>query len=506
MKDTLLPLLSDIIDTVADPIFVKDEEHRFLLMNEAMCRFMGHPRDSMLGKSDFDFFPEEEAQVFWAKDDEVFRSGETVENEERLTGADGQTFIISTKKSIFINDKGEKILVGVIRDLTRLKQTEQELREARDVAQKASAAKTRFLANASHELRTPLNGIVGIVELLQDRPWEGEIKELLDVLRDSADNLLTLVNDLLDFSAIDTGKVSLKQHRFAPRKLLKSIATLFEHQVSRKGLRLDFEISPLLPEDLMGDENRLRQVLVNLVSNAVKFTPEGGRVLVEVEPQSNLEGVRFSVRDDGIGIPEDQLDKVLLPFAKARERDQGTGLGLAICRQLLTLMGGTLTLQSEAGCTVTVELPLRQGPAPPDDSMAPKPEAQRFPGLRVLVVEDDPVSQKVAALSLRKLSCQATVVGNGLEALERFDSDSFDLILMDCRMPVMDGYETARRIRDKEGAGSRVPIFALTAHAFQEDREKCLAAGMDHWLTKQLQRKQLVEAISSHCPARATSD
>lgn len=227
-------------------------------------------------------------------------------------------------------------------------------------------------------------------------------------------------------------------------------------------------------------------------------------MLVEAQPLAEPEAVRICVRDDGIGIPDDQLDKVLLPFAKARDKDPGTGLGLAICRQLLTLMGGTMSLHSDQGCTVTVELPLLPSPVAPDGDAIPEPDLQSFPALRVLVVEDDPVSQKVATLTLRKLSCEVTVVGNGLEALELFEADRYDLILMDCRMPLMDGYETARRVRKKEGEGSRVPIFALTAHAFQEDKEKCLAAGMDHWLTKPLQRKQLVEAIRTFCPAKSS--
>ena len=496
-----LQFLSDIIDAVADPIFVKDEQHRWILMNESMCRFMGYSREELIGKSDFDFFPEEEARVFWTKDNEVFQSGETVENEERFTGADGKTHTISTKKSIFVNEQGEKILVGVIRDLTQLKQTEQQLRAARDEAQEASVAKSRFLANASHELRTPLNGIVGVVELLQDRPWEGETKELLDVLRDSAENLLNLVNDLLDFSAAEASKVSLESAAFKPRQLLQSTATLFEHQATKKGLALDFQVSPDLPEVLIGDQNRVRQILVNLFSNSIKFSPTNGRVEVSVT-MFGEDMLRYVVSDDGPGIPQDQLEAVFLPFFKARQNDQGTGLGLPICRQLAELMGGRLYLESpQKGCRAVFEMPLQVAQDAGQANQAAKLESTVFPGLQVLIVEDDPVSQKVATLTMKRLGCQVHRANDGLQALSQMEERQFDLILMDCRMPNLNGYETARRIRLKEkGTDCHVPIFALTAHAFEEDRQKCLAAGMDRWLTKPLQRKALLAAMAEHFP------
>ncbi|MFA5504506.1 MAG: response regulator [Vulcanimicrobiota bacterium] len=489
-------LLRDIIDAVADPIFVKDENHRWILLNEAACRYIGHSREELIGKSDFDIFPEEEALVFWAKDDEVFRSGKTMENEERFTGAGGDTRIISTKKSVFVTESGEKILVGVIRDLTRLKRTEQELREAHDLAQEASVAKSRFLANASHELRTPLNGIVGIAELLQDRPWDDEVQELLDVLKDSAGNLLALVNDLLDFSAVDSGRVSLTRALFSPASLMRSLSTFFEHQARKKGLTLHTTIADDLPEFTMGDENRLRQVLVNLASNAVKFTPSGGRIEMSCRAGPDHRTLEFAIQDNGIGIPRDKLDLIFFPFFKARETDQGTGLGLAICRQLMELMDGTIELEmANPGCTALVTLPFSPEEASPQKASPDRSEIRTFPGLRVLVVEDDPVSQRVATLTLKRLECAVTVAADGVAALAELEGTPFDLILMDCRMPNLDGYETARRIRKKEDVGSRVPIIALTAHAFEEDREKCLAAGMDYWLTKPLRRELLAKAI-----------
>lgn len=497
--EPLQPFLSDIIDAVADPIFVKDEQHRFILMNESMCKLLGYPREELLGKSDFDFFPEDEARVFWAKDNEVFQSGKTVENEESLTDADGYTSIISTKKSVFLNDRGEKILVGVIRDLTHIKQTERELRIARDQAQKANEAKTRFLANASHELRTPLSGIVSVVELLEDRPWEGDLQDLVAVLKDSAQNLLHLVNDLLDFSAVDSGRVALRSETYSPQKLMAAISALFEPQLNKRHLKLQVQIDNSVPQFVSGDQNRLRQILVNLISNSAKFTPEKGGISVLVKVESNV--LRFDIRDSGIGIPTEQLESVFLPFFKARRTDQGTGLGLAICRQLAELMEGRLWLEpSDRGCHAVLEIPFSRAEAPAQNVDVPDPP-KSLPGLEILLVEDDPVSQKVATLTLTRMNCQVTLAEDGLKALELLEKQSFDLIIMDCRMPNLDGYETARRIREKEkDAGSRVPIIALTAHAFEEDREKCLSAGMDYWLVKPLQRKHLVTALSNFFP------
>jgi two-component system, sensor histidine kinase len=338
---------------------------------------------------------------------------------------------------------------------------------------------------------------VGIVDLLQDHPWDGELHDLIHVLRESADNLLSLVNDLLDFSAMDAGRVSLREAPFEPRRLLRSTAALFEHQTRKKKLDFSFEVSSDVPRYILGDENRTRQILVNLISNSVKFTPENGNVRVSVSLTS-ADRLQYEVVDDGLGIPSDKLATVFLPFAKARETDQGTGLGLPICHQLAELMKGQLSLQSRGqGCRARLELPLRRAPIEDEATRLQDDPSPTFPGLNVLIVEDDPVSRKVAKMTLEKLQCKVTQAGDGLQALTRLETESFDLILMDCRMPNLDGYETARRIRQKEkDADSRVPIFALTAHAFAEDMEKCLDAGMDHWLTKPLQRKALVAALS----------
>lgn len=503
MQDQLPSFLSGIIEAVADPIFVKDEQHRWILLNEATCRFMGHPREALLGKSDFEFFPKEEAETFWEIDDEVFRTGKTIENVERFTGADGRTRIISTKKSIYLNEQGEKVLVGVIRDLTKFKAIEDELRLARDLAEKADLAKSRFVANASHELRTPLNGIVGIVDLLLDHSWQPEIKELLDVLRDSAGNLLNLVNDVLDFSSIESGKLEIKASNFSPRKLLQRTATLFGPQLLEKGLDLQIEVDPGVPEEIYADPNRIRQVLVNLIGNSVKFTSQEGKIALDLfhetdsQQQSRL---TFRVSDNGIGIPPDKLQNVFLPFSKARNEDKGTGLGLSISQRLAELLQGSLILESaeKKGCVATFTVPVMPKQAAVGETLDPASlSGLQFPNLRVLVVEDDPVSQRVALHTLKRLQCSPTVAHNGLEALEIIEKQAFDLVLMDCRMPHLDGYEASREMRKR---GISVPIVALTAHAFEEDREKCLSAGMTDWLTKPLLRKDLIAVLSRLTP------
>ena len=503
MQEQLPSFLSGIIEAVADPIFVKDEQHRWILLNEATCRFMGHPREALIGKSDFDFFPKEEAETFWEIDDEVFRTGKTIENVERFTGANGRTRIISTKKSIYLNDQGEKVLVGVIRDLTKFKAIEDELRLARDLAQKADLAKSQFVANASHELRTPLNGIVGIVDLLLDHSWQPEIKELLDVLRDSAGNLLNLVNDVLDFSSIESGKLEIKPLNFSPRQLLKTIATLFDPQLREKSLDLRVEVDASVPEELYADPHRIRQVLVNLISNSVKFTHQEGRIAVKLFQETDSKQqyrLTIQVSDDGIGIPTDKLENVFLPFSKARNEDKGTGLGLSISQRLAQLLQGELSLESngERGCVAVFTLPVMPKQTQTGEIDDPTSlKGVQFPNLRVLVVEDDPVSQRVALHTLKRLKCSPSVAQNGLEALKMTETQAFDLVLMDCRMPHLDGYEASREMRKR---GISVPIVALTAHAFEEDREKCLAAGMTDWLTKPLLRKDLIAVLSRLAP------
>jgi signal transduction histidine kinase/HPt (histidine-containing phosphotransfer) domain-containing protein len=372
----------------------------------------------------------------------------------------------------------------------------EQLKHAHAAALEAARLKSQFVANMSHELRTPLNGVLGMVGMLADTALSAEQREYVGLARRSGEALLAVINDVLDFSKLEAGRFELESIAFDPRELAEDIVELHAKDARDKRLTLEVALAPDLPARLEGDPGRLRQVLANFLSNAIKFTERGGVTVglrLDAADQDSVT-LRAEVRDTGIGLTPEQSAKLFQPFTQAdgsiTRRFGGTGLGLAIARELAERMGGTVGVAGTPGAGSTFWFTARlgkvatpeRGGAPPVRARVPR-NLQRFKA-RLLLVEDNPINQRVAAVMLQRLGCRVDLAGNGREALELLARIPYDLVFLDCQMPVMDGFETARRIRALEQDGRHLPLIAVTAHALAGDREQCLDAGMDDYLPK----------------------
>ena len=396
-------------------------------------------------------------------------------------------------------------------------QVEADLARAKSAAEAASTAKSQFLSNMSHEIRTPMSGVLGMTELLRFTKLTEEQQEYLDDIKTSADNLLSIINDILDLSKIEAGKIELEAADFSLQQSIRDIAALQMPKIVEKHLQADIQISPDIPEIVCGDQLRVKQILLNLLSNAVKFTAHG-QISIQVsllESRNEHFLIQISVNDTGVGIAAEALDRIFEPFTQAdastSRRFGGTGLGLAICRQLAELMGGRIRVESEEGkgSQFHLELPFKR----PAEPSPPPPVHQRsvlpVPGqkpLTILVAEDNPLNQRTATLLLQKAGHHSLCAENGQQVLEIWRKDAIDLILMDLHMPCMSGVEALQKIRAEEKTiGGHTPIVALTADALKGTREALLQQGFDAFLAKPFRLEELLETLDSCKPGSAGS-
>lgn len=377
--------------------------------------------------------------------------------------------------------------------------------KAKEDAVRRARSRANFLASMSHEIRTPLNGVLGMLGLALEGNLEQEQRDRLEIALTAGQSLLGLLNDILDISKVEAGKLSLENIPFSVRNLIEECATLHAQQAKMKNIELRMDIDPELPTMFLGDPTRTRQVLNNLLSNAIKFTEEGSVRIHATRFSGNL---RIDVMDTGIGMSKEGLHRIFSPFSQADTDTTrlygGTGLGLTLCRQLVERMHGQIMVDSEVGhgthFTVTLPLPVytqttqqAEKPLPIEETPTP------VKGLHVLLVEDNQVNQLVASSLLRKLGHSVDLAENGKQALEALEERNYDMVLMDCQMPVMDGYEATRKIRENP-AWKRLPVIAVTANVMQGDREDCLASGMNDYITKPYNRNELKAAIDRWAP------
>jgi PAS domain S-box-containing protein len=524
--------LQSIVDNALEIIFTLTPEGMISFASPRWTQLIGHEMPDLMGRSFVSFLHPSDRAVFQSYFAAVAAGKNRNQRIEfRMENRNGMWRWYSTTLSLVKNTRGRiKEFVGIAEDVTDRKNNEEEMRKAMDAAESAMRAKNEFLTNISHEIRTPMTSILGYADILLENLERAEDVVAANTIKRSGEYLLRIINDILDLSKIEAGRMATEQAPCSPREMLDEVVSMMKIRAAAKGLPIIVEYEGLIPQTIQSDQIRLRQILINIIGNAVKFT-EAGHVSVMVQLIKDHHGLplmQFKIIDTGIGISEEQITKLFVPFTQgdssASRKHIGMGLGLALSKRLAGMLGGDITFNSVAGqgstFVVTVgtgsldDVPMLKISDMHEDLHASDDSVElTSPPLfssRILLVEDGVDNQRLLNLILRKAGADVTIVNNGKEALEKVNAERnkllannvksmpFDVILMDMQMPEMDGYEATWRLREM---GFTAPIIALTAHAMSHDRDKCIGAGCDEYLTKPIERDLLLSTIVRYVSA-----
>ncbi len=502
--------LNILLDTIPALVYFKDSDLRYQLANKAFLDFSGVSREEVLGKTMKEVFRNYlPVGEYTELEEEVIRDGRFFYNIEEQVTRNNKKIWVHTNIAPVRNSEGKIIgLIGVSWDITSQKKYEQELKQAKEMAEEGERIKDQFLTNMSHEIRTPLNGVMGMAEILENSKLDDQQHKYLNILMESGRHLVRLIDDVFEFSALESGSVKLQKNRIYLKRFIKNIGKEVLPQARYKGLEMKIEIDPQIPSMLLGDERYLKDIFENLVSNAIKFTKKGKiSVSVKAVPSKRNEQFRLRVEviDTGIGIPVNKQNRLFDSFSQldssTTKEYQGTGLGLAITKRLVDMMSGEIGVESKPGkgSRFWVELPFEVEEIldSSKDGFNNEQVLELLHEFRILLVEDNLINQKITKFNLEKNGCKVDVANNGKEGFEKYTNQPYDLVLMDIQMPVMDGFEATRQIRafEKEAKSRHAFVVALTANALESEKKKSKDVGMDGFLGKPFKPIELFQLL-----------
>jgi len=505
-------LFRGLIENQGEGVGIVDENEIFYFANPAAHRIFGVKEGELIGKSLRDFTSELQWKSFLDQTT-IRKAGEKTSYEAEIIRNDGQIRILRINATPRFGKAGDYLgSFGIFIDITDVKKSEIELKKAKDQAEKANRDKSDFLAFVSHEIRTPMSGVIGVTDLLLETSLSSKQKYLVDMIRISGENMMMLLNDILDFSKLEYGKFKLEINTLNLTETIEESLKLFAPAALEKKIGMSYNIKKGVPGHIKTDEKRLKQILANLLSNAIKYT-DHGEIELKVETRKkhkeNIE-LLFIIKDSGVGISDELQKKLFTPYEQDQDnisrKFQGTGLGLAICKKMTELLGGSIWMESKKGIgtnfffTINAELSAQhnlffesdrhKNTVNRESSML----SEKYP-FRILVAEDNVINRKLMLKILESFGYSAMVAINGKEAIDILENEPIDLIFMDIQMPELDGFEATKIIFEKYPAASRPKIIALTANALEGDRERCIEAGMDDYMSKPIRKDDLFNMI-----------